>query len=308
MGRHIPVLLKEVVRLLPCRPGGVYVDCTLGEGGHAEAILEQLGKEGRLIGIDRDGEAIEAAEERLKKYGSSCCLVRDNFQNLTRLLESLNLRKVDGILFDLGVSSRQLDSPERGFSFRFDTPLDMRLDRRTSLTASHLVNNSSREELERILKDFGEERWARRIAKLIVARRKDEPIKTTGQLVGLVEEAIPRQRGRIHPATRTFQALRIAVNEELEALKEGLEKGIKLLRSGGRIAVISYHSLDDRIVKETFREWFKACRCPPRWPVCRCGGKKVAVRVTKGAVGPSEEEILANPRSRSARLRVAEKI
>lgn len=308
MRRHIPVLLKEVVKLLHCRPGGVYVDCTLGEGGHAEAILEQLGKEGRLIGIDRDGEAIKVAEQRLKKYGSSCSLVRDNFKNLTRILKNFNIREVDGIFFDLGVSSLQLDSPERGFSFRFDTPLDMRLDRRTSLTAFHLVNNLSQEELKGIFKDYGEERWAGRIAKLIVARRKCEPIKTTGQLVRIVEEAIPRQRGRIHPATRTFQALRIAVNGELESLREGLKKGIKVLRSGGRMGVISYHSLDDRIVKGTFQGWFKSCQCPPRWPVCRCGGKKVVIMVTKGAVRPSEEEILANPRSRSARLRVVEKI
>ncbi len=308
MGRHIPVLLKEVVSLLLCRPGGVYVDCTLGEGGHAKAILKQMGKEGRLIGVDRDGEAIEAAEERLKKYGSSCILVRDNFKNLPSLLKSLNLREVDGIFFDLGVSSRQLDSPERGFSFRFDTPLDMRLDQGASLTAFHLLHNSSQEELEGILKDFGEERWARRIAKLIVARRKDESIKTTGQLARIVEEAIPHRRGRIHPATRTFQALRIVVNGELEALKEGLEKGIKLLRSGGRMAVISYHSLEDRIVKGAFQGWVKACRCPPRLPVCCCGEKEMAIKVTKGVIRPGEKEILVNPRSRSAKLRVVEKI
>ncbi len=307
MGKHVPVLLKEVVRLLRCRPGGVYVDCTLGGGGHAEAILGQLGKEGRLIGIDRDGEAIKIAAERLKKYGSSCCLVRDNFKNLTGILKNLNLQEVDGIFFDLGVSSPQLDNPERGFSFRFDALLDMRADRRTSLTASHLVNNSSQEDLERILRDFGEERWARRIAKLIVARRKDEPIKTTAQLVGIVEEVLPYRRGRIHPATRTFQALRIAVNGELEALREGLEEGIKLLKPGGRMGVISYHSLEDRIVKQVFQEWAKACHCPPRWPLCRCEGKKVALRVTKGALKPGEEETLANPRSRSARLRVVEK-
>ena len=308
MERHIPVLLKEVAKLLRCQPGGIYIDCTVGPGGHAEAILGQLGRKGILIGIDRDEEAIQAAGERLKKYDSSCRLVRDNFKNLTVILKNFNLREVDGIFFDLGVSSLQLDNPERGFSFRFDAPLDMRLDRRASLTASHLVNNSSGEELERIFRDFGQERWARRIARLIIARRKDEPIKTTGQLVRLVEEAIPHRRGKIHPATRTFQALRIAVNGELEALREGLEKGIKLLRPGGKLAVISYHSLDDGIVKRTFQGWFKACLCPPRWPVCCCGAKKVARRVTRGAVRPSEEEILTNPRSRSARLRVAEKI
>ena len=308
MGKHIPVLLKEVVRLFRCRPTGMYVDCTLGAGGHAEAILEQLGKEGILIGIDRDGEAIKVAAERFKKYGFSCRLVQDNFKNLTAILKSFNLQEVDGIFFDLGVSSSQLDNPERGFSFRFDALLDMRADRRASLTASHLVNNSSQEDLERILRDFGEERWARRIAKLIVARRKNKPIKTTAQLVGIVEEALPYKRGKIHPATRTFQALRIAVNGELEALREGLEEGIKLLRPGGRMGVISYHSLEDRIVKGTFQEWAKACHCPPRWPLCCCGGKKVALRVTKGVLKPGEEEILANPRSRSARLRVAEKI
>jgi len=308
MGKHIPVLLKEVVKLLNCRAGGIYVDCTLGEGGHAEAILEQLGKEGRLIGIDQDEEAIKTAEKRLRRYGSSCSLVRDNFENLKKVLKKFNLREVDGIFFDLGVSSPQLDKPERGFSFRFDAPLDMRMDRRNSLTASHLVNNSSREELERIIKSFGEERWARRIAALIVIRRKCEQIKTTGQLVQIVEEAVPHRRRKIHPATQTFQALRIAVNRELEALRKGLNKGIEMLRPGGRIGVISYQSLDDRIVKGTFQEWARACRCPSRWPVCCCDGKKVAIKVTKGVVRPGEEEILTNPRSRSAKLRVIEKI
>ncbi len=308
MRKHIPVLLKEVVKFLHCQPGGVYVDCTLGEGGHAEAILEQLGKEGKLIGIDQDEEAIKAAGQRLKKYGSSCNLVRDNFKNLRNILKNFDLREVDGILFDLGVSSPQLDNPERGFSFRFDTSLDMRMDRRNPLTASYLVNNLSQEKLEEIIRDFGEERWARRIAELIVVRRKCEPVNTTGQLVRIVEEAIPHRRRRIHPATRTFQALRMVVNEELEVLREGLEKGIKLLRSGGRMGVISYHSLDDRIVKGIFQKWARTCRCPPQWPVCRCSGKKVVVMVTKGVVRPGEEEVLENRRSRSARLRVVEKI
>ncbi len=308
MGKHIPVLLKEAVALLHCHPGGIYVDCTLGMGGHAEAILKQLGGKGRLIGIDGDEDALKIAGERLKKYRSSCSLVRDNFKNLAIILNNFNLREVDGIFFDLGVSSLQLDRAERGFSFRFDVPLDMRLDRRDSLTAFRLVNDLPREELENILKDFGEERWAGRIAGLIVSRRKCEPIKTTGQLAGIVEAAIPRRRGRIHPATRTFQALRIAVNRELENLKEGLEEGIKRLRSGGRMAVISYHSLEDRIVKRAFQGWSGTCQCPPRWPVCRCGRKKIVAAVTKGALKPGEEEVLTNPRSRSARLRVVEKL
>ena len=221
---------------------------------------------------------------------------------------ALPATQVDGLLFDLGVSSLQLDSPERGFSFRFDTPLDMRMDRSASSTAAHLVNRLSREELTKILKEFGEERWARKISNLIVEKRKARPVRTTNQLVEIIKEAIPRSGGRIHPATRTFQALRIAVNQELKALKEGLEEGIKVLSSGGRICIISYHSLEDRLTKEQLRRWAKPCQCPPRWPVCRCPGKPVLRMLTKGPVRPSQEEILRNPRSRSAKLRAGEKI
>ncbi|MCK4261780.1 16S rRNA (cytosine(1402)-N(4))-methyltransferase RsmH [bacterium] len=307
---HIPVLVKEALRFLNCRPGGIYVDCTVGEGGHAKAMLERLGGQGKLIGIDQDGEAIKRTAERLKKY-RNLTLIQDNFRNLSPLLKKLALHapRVDGLLFDLGVSSLQLDSPERGFSFRFE-PLDMRMDTRISstATAAHLVNRLSREELIKILKEFGEERWARRISKLIVERRKEEPIRTAGQLVEIIKEAIPRLGGRIHPATRTFQALRIAVNQELEALKEGLEGGIKVLSSGGRICIISYHSLEDRLVKEQLKRWANPCQCPPRWPVCRCQGKPVLRILTKGPVRPGQEEILRNPRSRSAKLRAGEKI
>lgn len=308
---HIPVLIKEVIEFLNCQPGGIYVDCTVGDGGHAEAILERLGGQGKLVGIDQDEEAIKRTAERLKKY-SNLTLIRDNFRNLALVFKKVGLpaAQVEGLLFDLGVSSLQLDSPERGFSFRFDTPLDMRMDRSLSstATAAHLVNSVSREELTKILKEFGEERWAGRISNLIVKTRKARPIRTTNQLVRIIEEAVPRPRGRIHIATRTFQALRIAVNRELEALKEGLEEGIKRLRSGGRICVISYHSLEDRLIKEQFRRWAKSCQCPPRWPVCRCQVKPVLRILTKSPVRPSQEEILRNPRSRSAKLRAAEKI
>lgn len=306
---HIPVLVKEALQFLNCQPGGIYVDCTVGEGGHAQAILEQLGGEGKLVGIDQDREAIHRTTERLKRY-SNLALIQDNFKNLSIILKKLALpaTQVDGLLFDLGVSSLQLDSPERGFSFRFDTPLDMRMDRSTSSTAAHLVNSLSREELTKILKEFGEERWARKISNLIVEKRKARPIRTTNQLVKIIEEAIPRLGGRIHPATRTFQALRIAVNQELKDLKEGLEEGIKVLSSGGRICIISYHSLEDRLTKEQLKRWAKPCQCPPRWPVCRCQGKPVLRMLTKGPVRPTEEEILRNPRSRSAKLRAGEKI
>ncbi len=309
--QHIPVLVKETLQFLSCQPSGIYVDCTVGDGGHAEAILERLVGEGRLIGLDQDEEAIKRTAERLKKY-RNLTLIRDNFRNLAPVLKKLALpaAQVEGLLFDLGVSSLQLDSPERGFSFRFDAPLDMRMNRSISstATAAHLVNRLSKEGLTKILKEFGEERWARRISNLIVKRRKEKPIRTTTQLVGIVKEAVPRPRGRIHPATRTFQALRIAVNQELKALKDGLEEGIKVLRPGGRICIISYHSLEDRLIKQEFGRLAKPCHCPPQWPVCRCQGKPVLRILTKGPVRPSEEEILRNPRSRSAKLRAAEKI
>lgn len=301
------MLVREAVEFLNCQSVGIYVDCTVGEGGHAEAILKRLGGEGRLVGVDQDGEAIKRTGQRLNKY-RNLTLVQDNFTNLSLVLKKLSLPQVDGLLFDLGLSSLQLDSPERGFSFLFDGPLDMRMDRSTSFSAAHLVNALSKKELTRILGEFGEERWAGRISSLIVEKRKARPIRTTNQLVKIIRESVPWQGRRIHPATRTFQALRIAVNQELPALREGLEDGIKVLRSGGRICIISYHSLEDRLVKEQFNRGANPCQCPPRWPVCQCQRKPVLRILTKSPVRPTEEEILRNPRSRSAKLRAGEKI
>ena len=303
MTSHIPVLVQEAVELLHVQPGGHYIDCTVGAGGHAAAILERISPEGQLLGIDADPEAIEVAKIRLQSYGDAVLLANDNFENLEAICVGHNFSPVQGILFDLGMSSLQLGDMNRGFSFKRDAPLDMRFGPQQKLTAADIVNTFSEPELTSLLKSYGEERRSRRIARQIVASR---PISTTSQLVRIVEQATGRSRGRIHPATRTFQALRIAVNQELEHLELALKQAVKLLGSQGRLVVISYHSLEDRIVKRFLQQESRGCLCPPDTPVCVCGHVPILKLVTKRVVTPSASEIEANPRSRSAKLRAAE--
>lgn len=305
---HIPVLREKVVQYLITDQGGIYVDATVGEGGHAEAILERLNCRGRLIGIDRDEEILMIAHNRLARFHSQLKLFYGNFKKLKEILKNEGVPCIQGILFDLGVSSRQLDTPERGFSFRFDANLDMRMDRRQSLTAAEIVNRYSREKLTEIFRDYGEEPRARQIASAIVKTREKQLVKTTSQLLKIIEEVVKFPRLKIHPATRCFQALRIVVNQELEGLEDSLRVAVDLLVEGGRIGVISFHSLEDRIVKQTFRLLEGKCICPPDFPVCRCGKIKKVRVLTPKPLTPSPLEKQTNPRSRSARFRVAEKI
>ena len=300
---HKPVLLDECIGALHIRPEGVYVDGTLGRAGHSREIAKRL-TTGRLICIDRDSAAIEAAGERLAPWMDRVRLVHSNFSELGSVLEE----DADGMLFDLGVSSPQLDDPERGFSYMHDAPLDMRMDRSAPLTAREVVNSWSLEELRRILYDFGEERYAPAIARAIAKRREQRPIETTLELVEVIKSAMPPAalREKQHPAKRSFQAVRIAVNGELDALSPMLRAAADKLRPGGRLAVITFHSLEDRIVKRTLRELAQGCTCPPSFPVCVCG-KKPLVRLDK-PVTPSAAEVAENPRARSARLRTAEKL
>ena len=307
---HKPVLLNEVIGYLAPKPGGVYADCTLGGAGYSEEILSRSGPDGVLIGIDRDEAAIEQASRVLSRFGQRAKLVRADFRDLSSVLEDLGVEKLDGVVYDLGVSSFQLESAERGFSLMLDAPLDMRMDRSQELTAADLVSRLSERELEDLIRSRSDERWARRIAKQIVGLRARRPIRTTKQLADLVAGAIPRAAwppGR-HPATRTFQALRIAVNLETEALEKGLREGIEALSVGGRAVVVAYHSGEDRIIKRTLRAMSGYCECPPGLPECRCGAKKVIEILTKKPVVPPPDEIVENPRARSARLRAAEKI
>ncbi len=305
---HVPVLVNEVVKLLNLKKDGIYVDGTIGDGGHSEAILRQLGSGGRLIGIDRDASAIRYTEQRLKKHKDILTLVQGNFGNVESILLKLGIEKMDGFLLDIGVSSSQLSDPKRGFSFRLEGPLDMRMQEGSSVMASHLVNNFSSQELVSILRKFGEERLAGLIVKAIVKYRKKGRIETTTQLAGIITGVIPLWKRKTHPATKTFQALRIAVNNELGLLQDGLESGIKLLKSGGRLVVISYHSLEDRIVKHTFLRWTRSCHCPSSFPVCCCGGEKKVVKIISTLIRPSREEVAENPRSRGAKLRVVERL
>ncbi|MBE0475982.1 MAG: 16S rRNA (cytosine(1402)-N(4))-methyltransferase RsmH [Coriobacteriia bacterium] len=308
--RHTPVLLAEVTQHLPLQPGSVIVDCTLGGAGHARRIQELVEPGGVLVGIDRDRAAIDAARSVLR-LGQQAILLQGDFGELDELLTRAGIAYADGILMDLGVSSPQLDAAERGFSYRDDAPLDMRMDPGGGgITAAEVVNTYSQEELARIIREFGEERWAPRIAAHIVAARGRRPILTTLQLADIAKEAIPAAARRTgpHPARRTFQALRMEVNRELEALERGLEAAVRWLRAGGRVAVISYHSLEDRIVKRAFAALARGCTCPPGLPVCRCGQVPVVRIVTPRPVVPTAEEVARNPRSRSAKLRVAEKV
>ncbi|HEY8416932.1 MAG TPA: 16S rRNA (cytosine(1402)-N(4))-methyltransferase RsmH [Limnochordales bacterium] len=307
---HVPVMVQEVVELLQLAPGHLVVDCTVGGGGHARALLARILPGGRLIGIDQDPRTLETARNNLASFGDAVTLVHGNFRDLAAILARLGVSRVNGVLFDLGVSSFQLDEAERGFTYRADAPLDMRMDPQQPLTAAELVNTRPAQELARIIREYGEERWASRIAAAIVQARARRPFTSTLQLAEVVKEAIPaaaRRRGP-HPARRTFQALRIAVNDELGALRTGLLAAVDALGPGGRVAVISFHSLEDRIVKQTFTELASGCRCPPELPACRCGRQAVVRLLTRKPLVPSAEEVAANPRARSARLRAAERL
>jgi 16S rRNA (cytosine1402-N4)-methyltransferase len=304
------VLLQETIELLAAERGGVFVDCTVGLGGHSEAIL-QASPDAQVLGLDRDDEALKLAEERLTQYGSRYRSVHADFRDITRVLADAQVRQVRGILADLGVSSLQLDSLSRGFSFRHDAPLDMRMDASTGVeTAAELLGRLPEVEIAQIIFEFGEERRSRRIARWIVERReRGEPITTTRDLAALVERAVgPGKQRRIHPATRTFQALRIAVNRELENLDRFVADAVDLLEPDGRLAVISFHSLEDRIIKRTFWQLAGRCQCPPRLPQCMCGARKTVEILTRRPVTPNDEEITGNPRARSAKLRACKKL
>lgn len=307
---HVSVMLEEAVRSLACKPGGVYVDGTLGGGGHAYEILKRTAPDGKLIGIDADPEALAEAEQKLRPFGGRKILVKDNFSAMRSVLTGLGLEKVDGILLDLGVSSHQFETAERGFSFSLDAPLDMRIDPSGEVSAYDVVNTFSEKDLARIIREYGEEKMAGRIARAIGQRRRIAPIATTGDLAEIIVKAMPSalRRGKIHPATKTFQAFRIAVNEELRNLEKAMEDGIDLLASGGRFSIISFHSLEDRMVKETFRSWEKGCSCPADIPFCVCGRPSKLKVLSRKPVVPDEEEVARNPRSRSAKLRTAERI
>ena len=300
---HIPVLVKETIEALAVQPGGRYIDCTLGGGGHAAAILDRSSPGGQLLGIDADPKAIKIAKTRLRAYSGSTLLINENFVNLQAICSKHGFLPVHGILFDLGLSSLQLNGNNRGFSFQHEAPLDMRLNPKQEVTAADIINTSSESELAQLIKTYGEEDRSHKIAHYIV---KERPLKTTLQLVRTIEQAIGSKRGRIHPATRTFQALRIAVNHELERLEATLKQVINLLGFEGRLVVISYHSLEDRIVKQFMQQESKDCICPPGIPTCVCGHTACLRLINKKVITPSPEEVRLNPRSRSAKLRAAE--
>ena len=307
--KHISVLLDETIDGLDIKPDGIYVDGTLGGGGHSYEILRRLSPKGRLIGIDQDGEALKAAGERLKKFENQITLVRSNYCEIDKVLKELNVEKVDGILLDIGVSSYQLDNLERGFSYKSDAPLDMRMDTRQELTAADVVNTYSENELFKIIKDYGEDKFAKNIAKHIVLARKEKPLETTKELSEVIKRAIPMkvQAKGGHPAKKTFQAIRIEVNQELTVLKESIDKMIDLLKPNGRICIITFHSLEDRIVKTKLRENENPCTCPPNFPVCVCGKKSKGKVITRKPIIPSEDEIEENKRAKSSKLRIFER-
>lgn len=307
--KHTSVLLEETIEGLKIKSEGIYVDGTLGGGGHAFEIAGRLGENGRLIGIDQDEAAIEAAGRRLSEFGDKVSIIRSNYRNTKEVLSSLAITRIDGMVLDLGVSSYQLDTMERGFSYRFDTPLDMRMDMRQSLTAKDIVNDYGEMELFHIIRDYGEDKFAKNIAKHIVMARQNKTIETTGQLNEIIRAAIPakmRAEGG-HPSKRTFQAIRIECNKELEVLKESLDELIDLLNPGGRLCIITFHSLEDRIVKAAFKQAANPCTCPPSFPVCVCGKISKGKAITGKPILPSEEEQNENSRSKSAKLRIFEK-
>ena len=307
---HKSVLLDETIESLDIKPDGIYVDGTLGGGGHASEVCRRLGDKGRFIGIDQDADAIAAASERLKEFGDKVTIVRSNYENVDEVLKELGISQVDGIYLDLGVSSYQLDTAERGFTYREDdAPLDMRMDQRNEMTAKDIVNTYSESELFHIIKNYGEDRFAKNIAKHIVRARQEKEIETTGELIEIIKAGIPakvRATGG-HPAKRTFQAIRIELNKELEVLENSIDKMTDLLAPGGRLSIITFHSLEDRIVKNRFRINENPCTCPPDFPVCMCGKKSKGRVVTRKPILPSEEELSENKRSKSAKLRVFEK-
>ena len=307
--RHVPVLYQEVMDSLNIRPDGFYVDGTTGGGGHSSGICQRLSEAGTLLAVDRDTAALEASQKRLAEYPCKKIFLHSNYSDVRRIQEATG-RPVDGILLDLGVSSFQLDAAERGFSYMHDAPMDMRMNEEDSLTAYNVVNEYSEGELKRIIKEYGEERWASRIAQFIIRRRAEAPIETTGQLVDVIKAAIPAstRRNGPHPAKRTFQAIRIEVNGELDHLKRAVDQLPDLLAPKGRLAIITFHSLEDRIVKEAFAQRLNPCTCPPEFPVCVCGKTPDVKKVTRKPVIPSDEELEVNPRSRSAKLRVIEKL
>ncbi len=308
--KHIPVLFHEIMDIMAPQPGEVFVDCTLGGGGHSRGFLERISPDGTLIGIDQDTNALAAAQQNLAEFGDRVTYVHSNYSNLDEILNTYAPDGVDGILFDIGVSSHQLDEKDRGFSYMQDAPLDMRMDQSRSMTARDVVNTYSEDELHRILKEYGEERWAKRIAKFIVEFRSQKPIETTGELVDIIKRAIPkgaREEGS-HPAKRTFQAIRIEVNDELGVLERTIETAVKHLKTGGRVGIISFHSLEDRIVKEKFRYLASDCICPPELPFCNCDKVAEVEILTRKPVTATPEELEMNSRSKSAKFRAVEKI
>ena len=307
--KHKSVLLEETIENLNIKPDGIYVDGTLGGGGHSYEIAKRLTAGGRLIGIDQDADAIKAATDRLKEFADRVTIVRNNYCNIADVLDELGIVKVDGIILDLGVSSYQLDTAERGFTYNVDAPLDMRMDQRQQITAKDIVNTYSEFDLYRIIRDYGEDKFAKNIAKHIVARRTEKPIETTFELNDVIKAAIP-MKCRInggHPAKRTFQAIRIEVNRELYVLEESIDTMIDLLNDKGRLCIITFHSLEDRIVKNKFRDNVNTCTCPPDFPVCVCGNRPKGVIITRKPIVPTDEEIEINSRSKSAKLRVFER-
>lgn len=306
---HVSVLLNECLDALNIKEDGIYVDGTLGGAGHSSEILKRLSQEGRLIGIDQDTDALKASQNRLQNF-NNVTFVHNNFHNIKQILDELDIEEVDGILMDLGVSSYQLDKGERGFSYMKDAPLDMRMNRDNEFSAYDVVNTYSEEELYRIIRDYGEEKFAKRIATFIVNARVEKNIETTLELVEIIKNAIPAKARREgpHPAKRTFQAIRIEVNSELSILNRAIEDGVDKLSKGGRMAIITFHSLEDRIVKNKFRDLAVSCRCPKEFPICVCGEKAKVKVISRKAIEPTKEEVEINPRSRSAKLRVIEKI
>ncbi len=307
---HVSVLLDECIESLNIKPDGVYVDCTMGGAGHSKEIVKRLSSKGLFIGFDQDKNAIETAKERLKDYSDRVRFIHSNFENIKEELEKIGVYKIDGVLADLGVSSHQLDEKDRGFSYMQDAPLDMRMDVRKDFSAYDVVNTYSEEELARIIKEYGEDNWAKRIAKFIVEKREEKEIETTGELVDIIKSAIPK-KARIdgpHPAKRTFQAIRIEVNNELLVINKMIQDAVSIMDKGGRICIITFHSLEDRIVKNEFKELALDCVCPPHFLMCQCDKKSLVKVITRKPILPSEEEINENPRSRSAKLRVAERI
>ena len=307
---HVSVLLDECIESLNIKPDGVYVDCTMGGAGHSKEIVRRLSSKGLFIGFDQDKNAIETAKERLKDYSDRVRFIHSNFENIKEELEKIGVYKIDGVLADLGVSSHQLDEKDRGFSYMQDAPLDMRMDVRKDFSAYDVVNTYSEEELARIIKEYGEDNWAKRIAKFIVEKREEKEIETTGELVDIIKSAIPK-KARIdgpHPAKRTFQAIRIEVNNELSVINKMIQDAVSIMDKGGRICIITFHSLEDRIVKNEFKELALDCVCPPHFLMCQCDKKSLVKVITRKPILPSEEEINENPRSRSAKLRVAERI